>query len=139
VEEESNHFTKGAVRVSLSKPNPLKIIILAVVVVGLAIFAIARLTRGPSTKDEVCASFDSLGDKVRNANGFIDNPVFRQASDLSDLAGRYEGQPDLTADAEALEKIGDSNATSTVQLTNATRRIASLCGHPLGLNTRNTR
>jgi hypothetical protein len=113
--------------------TPTKKVVIGLVVLFLVVWGIIKLTEGPSTTDEVCASFDKLGDSLRNANGLFDNAVFNEAEDLSDLAGRYEGSRDLSADAEALGDIADSSSTNGLELTRATRNIAQLCGHPLGL------
>ena len=88
----------------------------------------------PSTEDEVCAAFDELGMQILEGNGIIGNPLFRKTDELADLTGRYEGPPDLSADAEALREIADSDSTSGQELMNASMGIADLCGHPLGTN-----
>ncbi|WP_394361968.1 hypothetical protein [Amycolatopsis sp. SB7-3] len=90
---------------------------------------------GPSTQAEVCAAFDQLGEKLLGANGLYDNAVFSKAGDLADAAGRYPGNPGLTADSAALAKIADSDSTSGRALNQATSAIADLCGHPLGFGS----
>lgn len=87
---------------------------------------------GPTTEAEVCTEFEALGVRLAEANGFIDNALFSQAGDLADVADRYEGEPSLSADADALEAIADSNSTTGFELMGATTRIAALCGHLLG-------
>lgn len=87
---------------------------------------------GATSKGEVCTEFDELGDRYLAANGFIDNLLFIQAADLADVAGRYDGSPSLSSDAEALEEIADSDSTDTYELMAATATIAELCGHVLG-------
>ena len=102
-----------------------------------AISAVAVLvgcSSTPSTGEEVCGSFNELGTQVLEGNGIIGNPLFQNAEELADVAGRYEGQHDLSADAEALHEIADSDSTSGEELMNATMAIANLCGHPLGTN-----
>jgi hypothetical protein len=88
----------------------------------------------PSTKDEICTTFDELGTQIFEGNSIIGNPLFRKTEDLADVAGRYEGEPDLSVDAEALNQIADSDSTSGEELMNATVSVANLCGHPLGVN-----
>ncbi len=87
---------------------------------------------GPTTVSEVCAEFDELGDRFVEVNGFADNSLFSQAGDLADVAGRYDGTPSLSADADALEEISDSDSTTGFELMAATGSIASLCGRQLG-------
>jgi hypothetical protein len=111
--------------------TPTKKVVIGLIVLLFVVAGINKLTEGPSTKAEVCASFDKLGQRLRGANGIFDNAVFSQAGDLAGLAGRYKGTPDLSRDAEALENIADSNATNGFQLMRATQSIARLCGHSL--------
>ncbi|MBB4905523.1 hypothetical protein [Actinophytocola algeriensis] len=87
---------------------------------------------GPTTKNEVCAEFDELGERYLAADGFIDNLLFIQAGALADVADRYDGTPSLGPDAEALEAISDSDSTDGLELMAATAAIAELCGHVLG-------
>ena len=104
---------------------------------ALAAFVAVLVTAcsmAPTTKEEVCASFDELGKKFMSTTGIYDNPVFSQAGELSSVAGRYKGGDSLKADADALGKISDSKSTNGRELANATTRIAALCGHPLALN-----
>jgi hypothetical protein len=90
---------------------------------------------GPTTKAEVCAEFDELGDRFLNANGVVDNLIFSQADTLADVADRYDGSPSLAGDASALKTISDADTTSGVELMAATHDIAQLCGHVLGENS----
>ena len=106
-------------------------VVLGLVALFIIVAAFIKLTEGPSTKAEVCASFDELGDRAIHANGFIDNPVFSQADDLADLAARFEGPPDLSSDADALSRIADADSTNLFELMRATQQIARLCGHGL--------
>jgi hypothetical protein len=101
--------------------------------IGLVAVLLAGCSSGPSTKAEVCSSFDSLGTKLMHANGILDNGIFDEAGNLGDTAGRYQGA-DLSRDASALKKIADSSSTSGAALMNATGEVANLCGHPLALN-----
>ncbi|MET8758820.1 hypothetical protein [Lentzea sp. NPDC004782] len=86
---------------------------------------------GPTSKEEVCESFTELGRSFTNANGIFDNAVFRNAGDLADIAGRYNGGDMLQRDAKALSGIADSKHTNGLELLNATQQIAKLCGHQL--------
>jgi hypothetical protein len=108
------------------------VIAVSVVVVGAGTTACSLF--GPTTKAEVCAEFDELGDRFRQANGVVDNLIFRQAGTLGDIAGRYDGSPSLSEDASALETISDADTTSGFELMAATNDIAELCGHVLGEN-----
>jgi hypothetical protein len=96
--------------------------------------AMVGCTAKPATKQEVCRSFDGLGAQLLQGNGIIGNPLFRHADELSDVADRYHGPDDLSADAKALHGIAKSDDTSGEELMNATRHIADMCGHPLGMN-----
>ena len=91
-------------------------------------------TSKPATREEVCRSFDRLGVQLLQGNGIIGNLLFHRADELSDIAGRYHGENELSADAEALHHIAQSDSTSGDELMKATRHIADLCGHPLGMN-----
>lgn len=95
--------------------------------------ALGGCATGPTTKAEVCTAFDDLGNQLFHGNGIIGNPLFHKADELGNLAGRYPGPPDLTADASALHKIADSSSTSGDELEQATAHVANLCGHPLSL------
>jgi hypothetical protein len=121
---------------NLTKSDVVKVALVCIVLLVIAVSALDKLARGPSTKDEVCASFASLGEKASRGNGLIDNPIVTQAEDLSDVAGRYEGRPSLAADAEALERITASNTTSMLELMHATTNVARLCGRPLAGSAR---
>jgi hypothetical protein len=92
----------------------------------------AGCASGPSTKSELCASFNTLDQQLLKGNGVFGNPLFRAADDLGDVAARY---PDATVsrDGAALHKIADSDSTSGGELMDATGHIANVCGHPLGL------
>jgi len=105
------------------------VIAFSVVVVGAATTACSLF--GPTTKAEVCAEFDELGDRFLKANGVFDNLVFSQAGTLADVADRYDGSPSLADDASALETISDADRTSGLELMAATDDIAQLCGHVL--------
>lgn len=94
--------------------------------------ALTGCSFGPTTKDEVCESFQDLAHSVSNANGIFDNAIFSDAGTLSSVAGRYEGGEQLKSDAEALDAIADSKSTSVLALMNATQQTARLCGQQLG-------
>ncbi|MFC7511495.1 hypothetical protein ACFQV4_16445 [Streptomyces thermocarboxydus] len=83
----------------------------ALVVAGLFTATTAGCSTGPTTQEEVCDKYDSLGNRLGIGQVF-GNPVFSAAGDLADVAGRYEGPEDLSADAERLESIADSDSTS---------------------------
>jgi hypothetical protein len=101
---------------------------------ALLAVALAGCATEPSTKQDVCASFDELSEQIPQGNGFIGNPLFNRVKDLADVASRYEGEPDLSGDAADLKQIGESDSTTILEIMNATDDIAQLCGHPLGLN-----
>jgi hypothetical protein len=100
--------------------------------VAIGVLATGCSLFGPTTKNEVCAEFDDLGERYLAANGVIDNLLFIQAGALADVADRYDGTPGLSSDAEALEEISDSDSTDGLELMSATATIAELCGHVLG-------
>ena len=99
------------------------------------VLGVAGCASGPTDRAQVCQQFDQLGTDYLSPNGLFDNLVFDQAGSLADVAGRYQGSPDLSGDAAALTGIASSDATTGVALLNATSTIADLCGHPLGLGT----
>lgn len=101
--------------------------------VVLAVTAVGCGDREPTSKEEVCRAYTELGAQVTQSNGLFDNPVFWKADALGDVAKRYDGVPSLAGDAEALRGIADADSTSGLELMNATRNIAELCGHPLGI------
>lgn len=93
--------------------------------------ALTGCSLGPTTKDEVCESYQELGHSVSKANGIFDNAIFSDAGTLSNVAGRYERGDQLKTDAEALEAISDSKSTTVMALMNATQQIGRLCGQQL--------
>jgi hypothetical protein len=107
------------------------VVVLALVVVAGS-GVVGGCSFGPSTKAEVCESFDALDEQLLSGNGYFGNPLFHKAEDLADVAERYDGQPSLAGDAEALHRIADSDATNGAELMNATTSVARLCGHRLG-------
>ncbi|MEU0653621.1 molybdenum ABC transporter substrate-binding protein [Streptomyces albogriseolus] len=106
-------------------------IAVAMAAAGLLVATTAACSMGPTTKEEVCDRYDSLGDRLGIGQVF-GNPVFSAAGDLADVADRYEGPEDLSTDAQRLESIADSDSTSELELSEATRNVAVLCGHQLG-------
>lgn len=108
----------------------MKIRILAAAAILLA----AGCSTSPASQKDVCDRFDALGVQMLQGNGIIGNPLFHSAESLADTADRYEGGG-LSADAKRLHEISDSDATSVAELMNATRNIADLCGHPLGIGS----
>jgi hypothetical protein len=94
----------------------------------------AGCVRSPSTKEEVCSTYNELGEQYMQGNGIIGNPLFHKADKLGDVASRYKGEPSLAHDAKALHAIADSDATNGLQLANATTNIAQLCGHTFATN-----
>ncbi len=49
-------------------------------------FTVSACAAGPATKADVCAEFDTLGERYAEATGILDNAVFSQADDLADAA-----------------------------------------------------
>jgi|SRR3954463_16069347 hypothetical protein len=96
--------------------------------------SVAGCVKSPSSKDDVCSTYDELGKQYMQGNGIIGNPLFHKAGDMADVASRYKGEPSLTQDAKALRAIADSDATDGLQLANATTHIAQLCGHTFATN-----
>ncbi|WP_156724775.1 molybdenum ABC transporter substrate-binding protein [Streptomyces apocyni] len=90
------------------------------------------IDKEPATRADVCRGYEELGSELRQFR-VIDNAVFRKAGTLADLADRYEGPEDLSADAEKLDGISDSHTTTSLALRKASTRIADLCGAPLPL------
>ncbi|MEU3255705.1 molybdenum ABC transporter substrate-binding protein [Streptomyces sp. NPDC006997] len=109
-------------------------IAVAVAAVGLFTMTATACATGPTSKEEVCEQYDSLSDRMGIGRVF-GNPVFSAAGDLADVADRYEGPEDLSANARRLKSISDSDSTNGLELSDATADIAALCGHPLGTGT----
>jgi hypothetical protein len=84
----------------------------------------------PTTKDEVCTSYQSLLNQIRIGNFGFGNPLFTDAGDLGRVADRYTGGG-LSTDAAALGKISDADSTSVLELSRATTNIAALCKKPV--------
>ncbi|WP_159771392.1 molybdenum ABC transporter substrate-binding protein [Streptomyces sp. HM190] len=106
---------------------------LCVAAAGLLALTATSCATGPTSRKEVCDKYDALGERLTGISGVIGDPVFWAAGELSDVAERYEGPEDLSADAERLDDISDADETDTNELSNSTQSIAALCGHPLGL------
>ena len=85
---------------------------------------------GPSSKTDLCASFDDLGSQLTRGNGVFGNPLFKAAGNLGAVAARF---PDtsVTADGAQLNAVAKSDSTSIGELMNATQHIARVCGHQL--------
>lgn len=88
---------------------------------------------GPSTKEQVCNSFNALGEQVAEGNGIFGNPLFHRIGDLGDVASRY---PDdgVARDGDSLKKIADADSLTIAELFASTSHIARLCDHPLSTN-----
>ncbi|MFG1666291.1 molybdenum ABC transporter substrate-binding protein [Streptomyces sp. Y7] len=106
----------------------------AVAAVGLLALATAGCATGPTSREEVCERYGSLNDRI-GIGTVVGDPVFWAAGELADVADRYEGPEDLSADAERLEAISDADETSLLELSEATGSVATLCGHPLGMGS----
>lgn len=96
----------------------------------LTIGVLGACASGPSSREDVCGAFDELGAQMMRGNGVFSNPLFHKADHLSDVAGRYE-EADLSVDSRALHRIAKSDSTSDLEITQATNRIAAMCGHQL--------
>jgi hypothetical protein len=86
----------------------------------------AACSLAPTSKDQVCASYQSLLGQISVGNLGFGNPLFTDAGDLSRVADRYTGGG-LSADAAALDKISGADSTSIYELAKATTHIATLC------------
>ncbi|WIY06723.1 hypothetical protein QRX60_23790 [Amycolatopsis mongoliensis] len=116
----------------MNQGTPRLAVLATAVVIGAA--GLAGCATGPVDRRALCTGFDKLGSELMSANGLFDNAVFASAGDLADLADRYQGGG-LSADATALERISDADATNGFELERATSGTAKVCGHPLGLGT----
>lgn len=85
----------------------------------------------PTSKDQVCASYQSLLSQIPIGNLGFGNPLFTDAGDLSRVADRYTGGG-LSSDATALQKISDADSTSILEISQATTHIAALCKKSVG-------
>ena len=94
---------------------------------ALLVLLASACSIGPTSKEDVCSSYQHLLNQVPIGNIGFGNPLFTAAGDLASVAGRYNGS-DLSADATALQKIADADSTSDLQIINATAHIATLCG-----------
>jgi hypothetical protein len=114
------------------KPGRWQPVVLIAIVSG--VIGVAGCATGPVDRRALCTEFDLLGSEMMLGTSFLDNAVFATADDLADLADRYQGGG-LSRDADALERIADSDRTNGRELTNATSGTAEVCGHPLGIGT----
>lgn len=106
----------------------------SLVITGVLILtSMTACASSPTTKAEVCSSFNDLGVQFLKGNGILGNPLFHQISDTGDIAKRY---PDagVQSDGDELGKLGDAESLTGFDLMNATTHIADLCGHPLGIH-----
>ena len=91
----------------------------------LAVLASA-CSLAPTSKADVCASYQHLLGQIPIGNIGFGNPLFTDAGDLARVAGRYSGGG-LSSDADALQKIADADSTSAFEISAATTHIAALC------------
>jgi len=107
---------------------------LAPITASLATIAAAGCG-GPSTRASVCDAYEQLGTQMQSPHPFSENVIFRKARELADEASAYKDSPAVQAEADGLGRIGNSNSTSPNDLLNASRAIAALCTHPIGVPT----
>jgi hypothetical protein len=105
----------------------------SIVLILLPVLGTSACSSGPTTKAQVCKSFDELGAQLVQGNGVFGNPLFHKAGKLADVADRYEDGDALSSDAAQLHSIASSDSTDINALMNATTNIAALCGAPLGV------
>lgn len=89
-EQPTNEERKEARMMHDLIPRALRGTVAAATAGVLSLVATACAT-GPTSRQEVCDRYDSLGDRI-GIGSVIGDPVFWAAGDLADVAGRYEGR-----------------------------------------------
>ena len=103
---------------------------------GLASFAEATPSGAAihsSAKSAVCESFDTLSGDLASAPG---SQIFKDVGNLGEVAGKSGSSRAVTQDGTELAALAKGSSLTEKQLVNATKAIASACGHPLGVNVK---
>lgn len=102
----------------------------ATFVVAAAALTLPSCSSGPTTKAELCDSYDELSEQLLEGNGIFGNPLFKAAGKLGRAAENYEGDASVRSAGEALSRIADSDETTGGELSDAAGPIGSHCGRP---------
>ncbi|HEX5403640.1 MAG TPA: hypothetical protein VFX16_15220 [Pseudonocardiaceae bacterium] len=101
-------------------------VVLALVLMAGGGLILAGCASTPADRDHICGEYATLNDDMA-ADDFFDNDVFKSAGRLADLANRYQGSPNLSADGSRLRAIADSHLTDGLEVEEATGEIGELC------------
>jgi hypothetical protein len=86
-----------------------------------------------SAKSAVCGSFDTLSGDLVSAPG---SQIFKDVRNLGEVAGQSGSSRAVTQEGTQLIALAKRSSLTETQLVNATKAIASACGHPLGVNVK---
>src|ERR1700689_4600238 len=103
---------------------------------GLASFAEATPSGAAihsSAKSAVCGSFDTLSGDLVSAPG---SQIFKDVGNLGEVAGTSGSSGAVIQEGTQLGALAKGSSLTEKQLVNATKAIASACGHPLGVNVK---
>ena len=103
---------------------------------GLASFAEATPSGAAihsSAKSAVCESFDTLSGDLASAPG---SQIFKDVGNLGEVAGKSGSSRAVTQEGTELAALAKGSSLTEKQLVNATKAIASACGHALGVNVK---
>jgi hypothetical protein len=85
-----------------------------------------------STKSALCGSFDTLGSDLLGAPG---SQVYKAVANLGEVAAQYRSSRAVTQEGTELGALANASSLTGAQLLNATKAIASACGHALGADS----
>jgi hypothetical protein len=103
---------------------------------GLASFAAetpAGAAMHSSATSAVCESFDTLSGDLASASG---SQIFKDVGNLGAVAGKSGSSTAVTKEGTELVALAKGSSLTQKQLVNATKAIASACGHALGVNVK---
>jgi hypothetical protein len=86
-----------------------------------------------SSKSAVCESFDTLSGDLVSASG---SQIFKDAGNLGEVAGKSGSSTAVKQEGTELVALAKGSSFTEKQLVNATKAIASACGHALGVNVK---
>lgn len=100
---------------------------IAITVTLAAAATFAACSSAPTTRQQVCDAYNTLRQEMLTGDLLSNGQIFTQAGTLSDLASRYSGPIDLSANAAELKAISQSSSTTELAVINATDEIIDLC------------
>ena len=85
-----------------------------------------------SAKSALCGSFDTLGRDLLSAPS---SQVFKDVGNLGEVASKFRSSRAVTQEGTQLGALANASSLTGAQLVNATKAIASACGHALGADS----